>query len=686
MAADHADQGDPLAGGVNVGELADDIRAQDDLFGHVNQRWMDATPIPADRGRYGAFDVVAERTEDQLRELLDRAAARAAAEPQAAVGPAGADDLDGLAAMVGAVYASMLDDARCDALGLTPIAEDLRRLDAVQDLPELWRELGRLQREGVGGAVTAWVTTDDRASDQYVVYLHQSGLGLPDESYYRDPAHAEVLAAYGVHLRNLFGLLGSADPAAEADAVLAVESRLAAGHWDRVTARDSVKSYTKLDFAGLEELAPQVPWSTWRCALGASEAAFAQVVVRQPSYLQALSQACAELPMAAWRSWARASVGHTFAPYLHAPLVAEHFDFHLRRLTGAPAQRDRWKRAIKLVDALVGEAAGRMYVEAHFPPAAKDRMVTLVGHLTQAYRQDIAELSWMSPATREKALAKLELFTAKIGYPDRWREYTGLTMRAGDLVGNIRAASAFDTDRDWSKIGGPIDRTEWLMTPQTVNAYYNPGMNEIVFPAAILQPPFFDLAADDAVNYGGIGAVIGHEIGHGFDDQGSRYDGHGTLTDWWTEQDRAAFDELAAALIRQYDGFTPRVLRGAQGLDEHGAGDGDRVNGALTVGENIGDLGGLTIAHLAYRLSLGDRPAPEIDGLTGWQRFFLGWAQVWRIQIRPEEARRLLSIDPHAPAEFRANIVRNLVEFYEAFGVTESDGLWLPEPDRVRIW
>lgn len=678
----------PLRSGLGAEVLADDIRPQDDLFGYVNGPWIAATPMPGDRGRYGAFDIVAERTEEQLRELLE-AAARDAPVGRPGVA-ATADDVDGLRAMVGALYASMLDEARCDALGLAPIEAPLRVLDAAPDVRSLWLELGRLQRAGVGGAITAWVATDDRASDRYVVYLHQSGLGLPDESYYREAAYEQIRTQYAEHLERLFALLGSADPGGEARAVFDLETRLAAGHWNRVDTRDSVKAYTKVTLAELEELAPAVPWRVWREALGAPADAFDQVVARQPSYLSALSSALEELPMPAWRSWARACVARAYAPYLHAPLVAEHFDFNLRTLSGQPEQRDRWKRAIRLVDDLVGEAAGRLYVEAHFPPAAKERMQALVGHLIEAYRQDIAALTWMGPATRDKALTKLQLFTPKIGYPDRWRDYAGLAMRADDLLGNVRVGSAFETDRDWAKLGGPIDRDEWLMSPQTVNAYYLSGMNEIVFPAAILQPPFFDLDADDALNYGAIGAVIGHEIGHGFDDQGSRYDGHGNLVDWWTEDDRAAFDALAARLITQYDAFRPRVLAGAEardgGGDDEGDDTADRVNGALTVGENIGDLGGLTIAHLAYRLSLGDRPAPELDGLTGMQRLFCGWARVWRMQLRPQEARRLLAIDPHAPTEFRANIVRNLVEFYEAFDVREGDGLWLPEGERVRIW
>ncbi len=686
----------PRAAGLRANELAGNIRPQDDLFGHVNQRWIEATPIPADRGRYGAFDMVAERAEAQLRELLESAARDRPQGPPGEPGvAAGPNDVDGLRDMVGALYASMLQEARCDALGLAPVEADLGRIEAAQDVRALWSELGRMQREGIGGAVGAWVATDDRASDQYIVYLQQSGLGLPDESYYHDSAHADVLQKYAAHLRNVFALIGSADPGAEAAAVLALETRLASGHWDRVAARDSVKSYTKMTLGALEDLAPAVPWRLWREALGAPADAFDELVVRQPSYLRALSSAASDVPLQTWRSWARAGVVGAYAPYLHAPLVAEHFDFHLRILTGAPAQRDRWKRAIKLVDELVGEAAGRLYVEAHFPPQAKERMTTLVGHLTEAYRKDIAALTWMGPATREKALTKLDLFTAKIGYPDRWRDYAGLAMQADDLVGNVRRGCAFETDRDWAKLGGPIDRTEWLMSPQTVNAYYNRGMNEIVFPAGILQPPFFDLEADDAVNYGGIGAVIGHEIGHGFDDQGSSYDGHGNLCDWWTAADRAAFDALAAKLIAQYDALRPRLLEtGLEGreADENGPpaqsadGDADRVNGALTVGENIGDLGGLTVAHLAYRLSLGDGTAPELEGLTGWQRLFFGWARVWRMQTRPEEARRLLAIDPHAPAEFRANIVRNLIEFYDAFDVRPGDRLWLPEQDRVRIW
>jgi len=388
----------------------------------------------------------------------------------------------------------------------------------------------------------------------------------------------------------------------------------------------------------------------------------------------AWGEALEDVDLDDWKLWLGWQVVNATAPYLSSDFVARDFDFYGRTLTGAPVQRERWKRGVGLVERSLGEAAGELYVERHFPPAAKAEMERLVGNLVEAYRRSISGLEWMSPETRQRALAKLDRFTPKIGYPDTWRDYTALEIDRSDLVGNVRAASAFEVDWDLGKIGRPVDRTEWFMTPQTVNAYYSPGMNDIVFPAAILQPPFFDPEADEAVNYGGIGSVIGHEIGHGFDDQGSRYDGDGNLVDWWTDEDRTRFDERAQALIAQYSGFEPRDLPGRT------------VNGALTVGENIGDLGGVGIAYQAYRIALGDDEPPVVDGLIGAQRFFMGWAQCWMSVARETEAIRRLSIDPHSPPEFRANVVRNLDEFYAAFGVGEGDALWLAPAARVRIW
>ncbi|WP_168582287.1 M13 family metallopeptidase [Gephyromycinifex aptenodytis] len=644
------------------------VRPQDDLFGFVNGGWIQRTQIPEDRGRFGSFDELREAAQAHVRTLLDEAGEAVAT---------GQEQPDGLRGKVGALFASFMDQERVETLGLSPIAADL---DAAQDcstVEELWRLLGRLQREGVSGAVAPFVSTDNRDSERYTVYLEQDGLGLPDEAYYREDQHAGLREEYVAHLRRMGELSGAADPAGDAELVMALETRLAASHWDRVATRDAIATYTKMTFTELTELAPNVPWQVWFEALGAPREHVQELVVRQPSFLTGLSEALQQEPLRAWQAWLRRRILGAFAPYLNEAFTAESFDFYGRALSGTPKNRERWKRATDLVDSLMGEAAGQLYVERHFPPQAKERMLTLVDNVVEAYRRDITTLAWMSEETKAKALEKLSAFTPKIAYPDTWRDYSGLHVDPVDLVGNVRRGSAFEADRDWAKLGGPIQRGEWLMTPQTVNAYYNPGMNEIVFPAAILQPPFFDVEADDAVNYGAIGAVIGHEIGHGFDDQGSRYDGAGNLVEWWTQNDRDAFDALAAKLIAQYDAFSPRELP-----EEH-------VNGSLTVGENIGDLGGVTIAHLAYRISLGSGgldSAPVIDGMTGEQRFFAGWAQVWRMKARTEETKRLLNIDPHSPGEFRANIVRNLTEFHRAFEVAPGDGLWLDEEERVRIW
>ncbi|GAB48965.1 M13 family metallopeptidase [Mobilicoccus pelagius] len=658
--------------GLDAGAMDTSIRPQDDLFGFVNGTWLATTEIPEDKGRYGSFDMLREKAAEDVRVILDEVATDAGH---------GASDTDGddVRGKVGAFYASFLDAARADELGLAPVEADLAAIRDAADLTELWRVLGRLQREGVGGAVAVFVDTDSRDSSSYIAHLEQSGIGLPDESYYREEGYAELRGAYERHLAAMGRLVADAGATDGFDAGRAyeLEIRLAGAHWDRVRCRDAVATYTKFTLAELEESAPAVPWRAWFEALGAPADRLTHIVVRQPSYLEGLSETCTQVPLDQWKAWAVRRIVGSMAPFLSAPFVAENFDFYGRTLTGTPQQRQRWKRGVDLVGALLGEAVGQLYVERHFPPQAKERMVELVDNLIEAYRIDIADLEWMSGETKAKALDKLAAFVPKIGYPDEWRDYSGLEVREGDLVGNVRRAHAFETDRDWRKLGSPVDRGEWFMPPQTVNAYYNPGMNEIVFPAAILQPPFFDAEADDAVNYGAIGSVIGHEIGHGFDDQGSRYDGVGNLDDWWTADDRAAFEELTGKLIAQYDALEPRDL------------PGEHVNGALTVGENIGDLGGVTIAHLAYRLSLGEGgldSAPVIDGLTGEQRLFAGWAQVWRGKARPEEAKRLLAIDPHSPSDLRANIVANLAEFVHAYDVKPGDGMWLDPADRVRIW
>ncbi|QKE84241.1 M13-type metalloendopeptidase [Arthrobacter sp. NEB 688] len=650
-----------MRSGIDTSAVDQTVRPQDDLFAFTNGSWLARTTIPEDRGRYGTFDALREAAEEHVRTIIDETAA-------------GSPAPGSVAAKVGDLYSSFMDEERVEALGAAPVLGDLERVAAVRDASGLMGLLGELARDGVFGPVVPFVNTDDRDPDRYVVYLEQAGLGLPDESYYREPQHAAVLEAYTPHVARMLELAGYLGAQGAAERVVALETRLAASHWDKVTNRDPVKTYTLVDRAGLDALAPGIDWDAFLAGMQAPARTFAAVVVRQPGYLTALGEALQEEPVEAWRDWLAWHVVHAHAPYLSSAFVEENFDFYGRTLSGVPRLRDRWKRAVSLVEDALGEAVGQLYVERHFPPHAKARMLELVDNVVEAFRQSLSAVPWMGPATRAEALAKLEAFTPKIGYPDRWRDYTALEVQAGDLLGNVKRASAFEADRNLAKLGAPVDRTEWFMTPQTVNAYYNPGMNEIVFPAAILQPPFFDVEADDAVNYGGIGAVIGHEIGHGFDDSGSQFDGRGELRDWWTAEDRERFQALADALIGQFSVLETRDAPGTP------------VNGALTVGENIGDLGGLTIGHAAYRISLGDQDAPELDGFTGDQRFFLGWAQVWRGMARAAEAERLLAVDPHSPMDLRANAARNLTAFHEAFGTQPGDGMYLPEAERVSIF
>jgi putative endopeptidase len=650
--------------GLNLHHIDPTVRPQDDLFGHANGRWIADTEIPADRGRYGSFDMLREQAEKHVHAIIEEVA-------QGSPAPGA------IAAKVGDLYASFMDEERIERLGTEPLAADLERIRSIESATDLMRALGVFAREGIHGLVVPFVNTDDRDSTRYVVYLEQAGLGLPDESYYREERYAPVRDAYRRHMARMLELAGEADAAAVADRVFALETRLAAAHWDTVTNRDPVKTYTLVDAAGLAELTPGLDWAAYAEGTHAPAAALDAVVARQPSFLTAAAEAVAAEPLSTWREWLTWHVVHARAPYLSTDIVAENFDFYGRTLSGVPENRERWKRGVSLVEGSIGEAVGELYVAKHFPPEAKEAMETLVANLVEAFRRSFASLPWMGEHTRAAALRKLEAFTPKVGYPDRWRDYTALEIDADDLMGNVRRAAAFESDRNLAKLGGPVDRGEWFMTPQTVNAYYNPGMNEIVFPAAILQPPFFSVDADDAVNYGGIGAVIGHEIGHGFDDSGSRFDGDGNLVNWWSDEDRSRFEEITAALIAQFGELEPRDA------------PGERINGALTVGENIGDLGGLDIGLAAYRIATGadeGREPPVIDGLTGEQRFFLAWAQVWCGKTREAEAKRLLAIDPHSPIDQRANAVRNVDAFHDAFGVTEGDGMWLAPKERVSVF
>jgi putative endopeptidase len=653
--------------GIDLSHLDTAVRPQDDLFGHVNGRWLADYVMPPDRATDGAFRLLYDRAEEQVREIITDAATSAA----------GSDEQ-----RIGDLYGSFLDADAVERRGLAPLLAELQFIDDAADPAALAAVIGRFQRSGVGGGVGLYVSTDSKNSSRYLVHLTQSGLGLPDESYYRDDQHAAILGAYPAHIGSMFAIVfgGSPDEYAQrAGRIVALETKLAAAHWDVVRRRDADLSYNLRAFGELPEWAPGFDWPGWAAALGATPDSIAEVIVRQPDYLTAFAQVWSDQEYPDWQDWTRWRLIHARASVLTRALVEEDFAFYGRTLTGTEEIRERWKRAVSLVQSLMGDAVGRLYVQRHFPPEAKERMDVLVANLREAYRESITELDWMTPATRERALTKLDKFTAKIGYPASWRDYSALVIHRDDLYGNVVRGAEMESDRELAKLPGPVDRDEWFMTPQTVNAYYNPGMNEIVFPAAILQPPFFDAGADDAANYGGIGAVIGHEIGHGFDDQGSKYDGDGHLVDWWTDEDRREFSARTGRLIEQYDGYVPRDLQDRP--------DPPHVQGPFTIGENIGDLGGLSIALLAYRLSLGDKPAPVIDGLTGVQRVLFGWAQVWRTKSRPAESVRRLAVDPHSPPEFRCNgVIRNIDAFYEAFEVNKNDALYLEPAQRVRIW
>ncbi|MBV6759253.1 M13 family metallopeptidase [Rhodococcus opacus] len=642
--------------GIDLTHLDSDTRAQDDLFVHVNGKWIDEYEIPADRAIDGAFRTLYDKAEVDVQNIIEEAAGSGATP--------GTD-----AQRIGDLYGSFMDADVVEAAGLAPIAGELADVASAADRSVLAAVVGRLQRTGVGGAVGHYVDTDAKNSARYLVHFSQAGIGLPDESYYRQDDHAEIRTAYVAHIAKMFALAGVDY---DAQRVFDLETKIAAGHWDVVKRRDAELSYNLLT---LDQLPAGLDWSSWIGALGGTSEQFAEIVVRQPDYLTTLTGLWTSEDLDDWKAWATWNVIRSRAPYLTQSLVDENFAFYGKTLTGAEEIRDRWKRGVSLVQDLLGEAVGKLYVERHFPADAKARMQELVANLQEAYRRNISDLEWMSPETRQAALRKLEKFTPKIGYPDKWRDYSAVTISRDDLVGNYRSGYAAEYDRDLAKLGGPVDRDEWFMTPQTVNAYYNPGMNEIVFPAAILQPPFFDAAADDAANYGGIGAVIGHEIGHGFDDQGAKYDGDGNMIDWWTDDDRTEFGKRTKALIEQYNAFEPKAL------------PGHTVNGEFTIGENIGDLGGLSIAIAAYRIATDGSDPEVLDGLTGIQRVFFGWAQVWRTKARDAEALRRLAVDPHSPPEFRCNgVIRNLDTFHDAFDVQPGDALYLDPEKRVKIW
>jgi putative endopeptidase len=649
--------------GIIQGNFKPSIRPQDDLYRHVNGAWLESAQIPSDRAADGAFYHLRDESEKNVRAIIE--------ELSATGGAPGSN-----AQKIADLYRDFMDEERVDGLGISPIQEDLARAAQFSTLEEFTRLLGTFESRGLGGIFNGWVTADASDPTTNIAYIYQGGLSLPDEAYYREEKHSELRATLHGHIERMFALAGIADGADHARRIMELETEIASHHWDTVRSRDAVLTFNKKTFEQIQELSSEsFDWRLWAEHAGVPERVLSTIVVAQPDFIENFGKMLTTFEVEKWRSWLTWHLLSSAAPYLSGPFVQENFSFYGTALTGIPVLKERWKRGVALVEGALGEAVGEFYVQRHFPPAAKSRMVELVANLIEAYRQSITTLAWMGEETRQKALEKLGKFTPKIGYPDKWRDYSTLEIKPGDLIGNLARISKFRNDFEYSKVGKPVDKSEWLMTPQTVNAYYHPLMNEIVFPAAILQPPFFDLEADDATNYGGIGAVIGHEIGHGFDDQGSRYDGDGNLKNWWTDDDRKEFEKRTSQLIEQFNALAPEETP-----DTH-------VNGALTIGENIGDLGGATIAHKAYTIALQGKEPPIIDGLSGDQRFFMGYAQIWRGKIRPEAMRVRLATDPHSPGEFRCNqILKNLTIFHQAFNTRPEDALFLPEERRVAIW
>ncbi len=646
--------------GVDIANIDPSVRPQDNFFLNLNGKWLAKTEIPADKSSWGSFEKLDDDTKPQLRAIIEAAAANAS----------GAD-----AQRIGDFFASYMDEAKLEQLRLTPLKADFDRVAALSDKKQIPALIAHFNRYGYTAPYGFAVHQDNKDSTKYVADLVQDGLSLPDRDYYlkkSDKKLADTLVKYEQHVAKMLTMAGNANGAADARAIVALETEIAKIQWTKVELRDPVKAYNKVPLAQLSKLAPGYDWTTWLNDTGIG-CKVDYVIVSQPSFITGFNKLLNKTPLSTWKVYFQWQVLHANAAYLAKDFAQENFAFYGKVLSGIDEQQPRWKRGVNATDGALGEALGKLYVEQHFPAERKARMEQLVKNLLAAFKESINTLDWMGPDTKLQAQAKLAKFTTKIGYPNKWRDYSKLTVARDDLVGNVLRSHAFDYQKEVDKLGKPIDRDEWGMTPQTVNAYYNPELNEIVFPAVILQPPFFDADADDAVNYGAIGAVIGHEISHGFDDQGAQYDGDGNLRDWWTKADHKNFAAKTKMLVKQYNGYSPVK--------------GYFVNGELTLGENIADNSGAAIAYKAYLISLGGKPAPVIDSLTGEQRFYMGFGQVWRSKIRDAQQIVYLKTDPHSPDQFRANgTVRNQPGFYEAFGVKPGDKMYLAPKDRVIMW
>ncbi|MFZ6749568.1 M13 family metallopeptidase [Undibacterium sp. Ren11W] len=655
-----------LNSGLDLQWLDKSVRPQDDFFQFMSGKWLAATEIPADRARFGSFDQLRDLSEQRSFDIIKSLAS----DNKLAVGSNQKKIAD--------LYNSFMDEARAEALDIQPLQGEFARIDALASKSGLSALMAQLAKRGVALPLQAGINQDARDSSVYAIYLNQGGLGLPDRDYYLKEDDAKLKGFRVAYVKHIASMLSMAKVTSEADAeqtaaaIMTLETAIAKIQWSKVENRNPVKTYNKTEIAKLGELLPNFDWSAYFASAG-NEGKTSYVIARQPSYLTGLSQIITDTPLATWQAYFKWQTLNAYAPFLSKRFVDQDFAFSSVTLRGIPTNQARWKRGVARIEEAMSEALGQLYVEKYFPPEYKAKMQTLVNNLMLAYQQSIETLSWMGDDTKKEALAKLAKFTPKIGYPDQWRDYSKLEIAKEDLVGNIMRGRELEYQRQLAKLGKPVSRQEWGMSPQTVNAYYNSRQNEIVFPAAILQPPFFNAKADDAVNYGGIGAVIGHEISHGFDDSGSQSDGDGNLRDWWSKDDKANFGKLTSALVAQYSAYSP--LPGYQ------------LNGALTLGENIADNSGLAIAYKAYQISLGGKAAPVIDGYTGNQRLFMGWGQVWRGKARDAEAIRLIATDPHSPAMFRGNgPLTNLPAFYSAFGVKQGDKMYVAPEQRTTIW
>lgn len=650
-----------LVSGVEKVNFDTSVRHQDDLYYSVNGHWLANTPIPDDKSNYGAFSVLYEQSQNALKNIIDDTMLKP-------------DKLEGSSEQkVGDFYASYMDIDIVERLGISPLSEQLSDIALAKTHDDIASLMGSLLLSGVKMPLGFYVNNDAKNSTQYAVYLHQSGLTLPDRDYYLKDDDKFVInrTALNAYVIAIMTQAGSTDTKRIAMSVAKIEHFIAESQWSRVQSRDANKSYNKMERADLQSSMSEFGFVQF--AVSANIAGVEEAIVRQKSYFEKLGQHFTDFTVNEWQDYLSFHLVDSYAELLSQNFVDLHFNFHSKTLMGIKAQKPRWKRAVNAADQVIGELVGKEYVKQHFKPEAKDKMELLIKDLIKGFEVSINELEWMTAETKVAAQEKLSKFTYKIGYPDKWKDYTDLTIKSDELVGNFKRYAQFEYKTMLDKLGKPIDRSEWHMTPQTVNAYYSPVMNEIVFPAAILQPPFFNIDADDAINFGAIGAVIGHEISHGFDDQGAKYDGDGNLRDWWTDTDRKEFKKRSDQLSAQYSKYE--------------ALPGQHVNGDLTLGENIGDLGGLTVAARSYHLSRNGREALEIDGLTGDQRLFVGWSQVWRRNYRDEELGRRLMTDPHSPSHFRAmGTPRNIAAFYQAFDLKEGDKMFLAPADRVKIW